>query len=311
MELDEAIQRLGENIRDRAFPFSINGRTLRLMSHGHLLKNERGATIGTVLHVTDITEQSLLEERMRRMERFAGLGAVAAGLAHEIKNPLSALVLHVQLLKEQLEHVSITEADETIHILLSEVRRMTKVLDGFREFAAIDQLDRHPLPLTGLVEKVTRLLRPHIQSKGISLQMEIETPPDLVVNVDSVKIEQVLINLVFNALEAMSNGGTLTLRCQADEQNTRISVSDTGSGIPESIRDKLFDPYFTTKNHGSGLGLAICEKIIRQHEGTISFETSGHGTTFRLVLPHAPLTETLRTIKGLPSSWVTLNRFGF
>ncbi len=103
VELDEEIQRLGENIRDRAFPFRVNGQMLRLLSHGHLLKNERGATIGTVLHVTDITEQSLLEERMRRMERFAGLGAVAAGLAHEIKNPLSALVLHVQLLKEQLE----------------------------------------------------------------------------------------------------------------------------------------------------------------------------------------------------------------
>ncbi len=297
VELDEAIQRLGENIRDRAFPFSVNGQTLRLLSHGHLLKNERGATIGTVLHVTDITEQSLLEERMRRMERFAGLGAVAAGLAHEIKNPLSALVLHVQLLKEQLEHVPVPETDETIKILLSEVRRMTKVLDGFREFAAIDKLDRQPISLAGLVDKVVGLLKPHIHSKGIPLNMEIETPPDLLVHVDSVKIEQVLINLILNALEAMSRGDALTLRCEADDDNMRISVSDTGTGIPESIRDKLFDPYFTTKNHGSGLGLAICEKIVRQHEGTISFETSGRGTTFRLVVPRSPLTEKLRTRK--------------
>ncbi len=170
---------------------------------------------------------------------------------------------------------------------------MTKVLDGFREFAAIDQLDRHPIALSGLLEKVVRLLKPHIQSKGVSLNLEIETPPDRMVDVDSVKIEQVLINLVLNALEAMNAGGTLTLRSEVDNQNTKISVSDTGSGIPESIRDKLFDPYFTTKDHGSGLGLAICEKIIRQHEGTISFETTGRGTTFRLVLPHSPLTVSL------------------
>lgn len=285
IELNSEIQQRGETIRDRAFPFHVHGHIRRFLSHGHLLKDDRGATIGTVLHVTDITEQSRLEERMRRMERFAGLGAVAAGLAHEIKNPLSALALHAQLLKEQLADAPIPDADETIGILLSEVRRMNKVLDGFREFAAINQLDRQPVVITSLLQKVTRLLKPHLQAKGISLELEIEDCRDQLITVDTVKIEQVLINLMLNALDAMPDAGTLTIRCSADERRAQISVADTGSGIPESIQGQLFDPYFTTKDHGTGLGLAICEKIIRQHEGTISFETSPAGTTFHVALP--------------------------
>lgn len=292
IELNDEIQERGETIRDRAFPFQVDGQACRFLSHGHLLKDEKGATIGTVLHVSDITEQSRLEERMRRMERFAGLGAVAAGLAHEIKNPLSALALHAQLLKEQLAEASIDDADETIGILLSEVRRMNKVLDGFREFASINQLDRQPVVVTSLLEKVTRLLKPHLQSKGVSLELGIQDCQGVQIAVDSVKIEQVLINLMLNALEAMPGGGTLTIRCQMVEQQFKVSLIDTGAGIPQAIQGRLFDPYFTTKDRGTGLGLAICEKIIRQHEGGISFETSAAGTAFHLVLPVEALSET-------------------
>ncbi len=291
VELSREIQQTGQTIRDRAFPFAHGGQTLRLLSHGYPLKDNQGVRIGNVLHVMDVTRQSLLEERMRRMERFAGLGAVAAGLAHEIKNPLSALALHAQLLKEQLERAPIPHAEETIQILLSEVHRMTRVLDGFREFAAIDQLDRHPVSLPVLIQKVIRLLRPHIQSKGITLELDVRDSGDCFLNIDSDKIEQVLINLLVNALEAMPEKGVLTFRGETDDGEARIFVSDTGTGIPPAIRDRLFDPYFTTKGQGTGLGLAICEKIIRQHEGTITFQTSDAGTTFQLTLPLFPITE--------------------
>lgn len=291
VELSREIQQSGETIRDRAFQFSERGHTLRLLSHGYPLKDNQGARIGIVLHVMDVTRQSLLEERMRRMERFAGLGAVAAGLAHEIKNPLSALALHVQLLKEQIEPAPIPTADETIQILLSEVHRMTRVLDGFREFAAIDRLDRHPASLPLLIQKVVRLLKPHIQSKGIKLKLEVDESAHCFIDVDPVKIEQVLINLMLNAVEAMPIEGVLSIRCEVDDGEARVFVSDTGTGIPSAIRDRLFDPYFTTKNQGTGLGLAICEKIARQHEGTITFRTSEAGTTFQLTLPLQPMTD--------------------
>jgi signal transduction histidine kinase len=291
VELSREIQESGQTIRDRAFQFAERGQPLRLLSHGYPLKDNQGTRIGVVLHVVDVTRQSLLEERMRRMERFAGLGAVAAGLAHEIKNPLSALALHVQLLKEQIEHAPIPETDETIQILLAEVHRMTRVLDGFREFAAIDRLDRNPASLPALIQKVVRLLKPHIQSKGIKLKLDLGESANHFVDVDSVKIEQVLINLVLNALEAMPANGVLSIRCEVDEGEARVFVADTGTGIPSAIRDRLFDPYFTTKNQGTGLGLAICEKIVRQHEGTITFQTSEQGTTFQLTLPLKPLTD--------------------
>ncbi|MCA9071067.1 MAG: PAS domain-containing protein, partial [Planctomycetaceae bacterium] len=261
IELNREIQERGTNIRDRSFPFPIDGQDRLYLSHGHLLKDDQGTTIGTVLHVTDITEQSRLEERMRRMERFAGLGAVAAGLAHEIKNPLSALALHAQLLKEQLADTPVADAEETVSILLSEVRRMNKVLDGFREFAAINRLDRQPVQIVSLIEKVTRLLKPYLQAKGVLLQLDVDRCGNREVTVDNVKIEQVLINLMLNALEAMSSGGTLTVRGEVNDQQVHVSLTDTGGGIPESVQEKLFDPYFTTKDHGTGLGLAICEKI--------------------------------------------------
>lgn len=291
VELSREIQQTGLTIRDRAFQFTHDGQSLRLLSHGYPLKDNQGVRIGIVLHVMDVTRQSLLEERIRRMERFSGLGAVAAGLAHEIKNPLSALALHVQLLKEQLEQTPVPEAEETTQILLSEVHRMTRVLDGFREFAAIDRLDRHPASLPALIQKVVRLLKPHIQSQGIKLELDVKDAGNRLVEVDTVKIEQVLINLVLNALEAMPPKGVLAIRCETDDGEARIFVSDTGSGIPPAIRDRLFDPYFTTKGQGTGLGLAICEKIVRQHEGTITFQTSDEGTTFQLSLPYSPITE--------------------
>lgn len=285
VQLNSEIRSRGESIRDLQFRFESEGKVVRFLSHGHVLKDSDGRPIGTVLHVTDITEQSELEERMRRMERYAGLGAVAAGLAHEIKNPLSALALHTQLLKEHMAPLSDAEVEESIDVLLHEVRRMTKVLDGFREFAAIDHLDPHPHSPVKLIEEVQRLFQPQLKSRHVTLELNINSCRNNLCYVDKGKIEQVLINLILNALEAMSDSGVLKISCESQENEICILIADSGPGIPESIQEQLFDPYFTTKDHGTGLGLAICEKIIRQHGGTIDYQTGEAGTTFKVTLP--------------------------
>jgi two-component system nitrogen regulation sensor histidine kinase GlnL len=237
-----------------------------------------------VLHIRDVTERLLVEERMRRMERFMGLGALAAGLHHEIKNPLGALSLHVQLLEERLGDRADNEAAESLGVLKTEVTRISGVLESFRDFASVERLNRTDADLPELVRQTVDLIRPQAEGQGVRLTLKLpkEELPSLAA--DEARLEQVLLNLVMNALEEMESGGELTLSLRRNDDRLQIDVADTGRGIPERIQSRVFDPYFTTKTTGSGMGLAFCDKIIRQHGGQIDFETSSAGTTFRVVL---------------------------
>ena len=251
------------------------------------LRSHHEDIIGSVIQVRDITEQALTEDRLRRIERFMGLGSLAAGLHHEIKNPLAALSLHVQLLDEQLEDSSSQETQETLAIIRSEVHRVGGVLENFRDYASIDRLNVEPVDLTTLVEQQVRLIRPQAESHGIELDLSLfseGTSP--VIETDRVRLEQVLLNLILNGMEAIKQNGTLAISIQEEHQGLVLSLADTGPGIPATIRDRVFDPYFTTKSGGTGMGLALCDKIARQHNGSLDFTSGTTGTTFRLFLPH-------------------------
>jgi two-component system, NtrC family, sensor histidine kinase HydH len=284
-ELSCEVFRTGEPVYDRDFNVSQGGQTQRLRAECHLLKDEQGHVVGTVLHVRDVTERHLMEERMRRMERFMGLGALAAGLHHEIKNPLGALSLHVQLLQERLERNGDPEVAENLAVLRTEVNRISGVLENFRDFASLDKLDRSPTNIRDTVERIVRLIHPQAERQHVAVHFEVAKESQLIVPLDAPKFEQVVLNLVLNALDEMPEGGSLTLRLYADGQFAHLEVGDTGAGIPEHVQPRLFDPYFTTKSDGSGLGLALCEKVVQQHGGGIFFETSSSGTVFHVVIP--------------------------
>lgn len=273
-------------IRDRDYPIRPNGHQQTLRAGCTLLSNQQGEDIGTVVHVRDVTEKTLIEERLRRMERYMGLGSLAAGLQHEIKNPLSAVSIHIQLLCEQLASEPFDpEVAELLEVLQTEVQRINNVLDGFRNYASMSEIGRSAVDVTLLIEKLVRLLRPQADQQNVKIK--IATPAEMLglIQADSVRLEQVFLNLALNAMAALPDGGVLRFRVSQQNEMLRIDVSDTGKGIPEEIQSQIFDPYFTTRHDGTGMGLALCDKIIRQHDGSIDFRTSPEGTEFTVLLP--------------------------
>lgn len=279
-------------IRDRDYVVQQNGHRKTLRAGCTLLRNRRSEEIGTVIHVRDVSEKALIEERLRRMERYMGLGSLAAGLQHEIKNPLSALSLHIQLLCERFaKQEDDAEVTELLDVLHTEVKRINNVLDGFRNYATATRIGRTSVDVAMLVEKLVRLLRPEAEKKHVKLRVNLPREMVGLIQADSVGLEQVLLNLALNGMAAMPGGGVLTFTIDRREDGIRIDVADTGNGIPPEIQTKIFDPYFTTRNEGTGMGLALCDKIIRQHDGSIDFQSTlrtdqqAGGTVFTIRLP--------------------------
>lgn len=223
---------------------------------------------------------------MRRMERHMGLGSLATGLHHEIKNPLSALWLHVQLLEEYLaEHSTTDEINETIDVLKSEVGRINRVLETFRDYAALSTLERSPTEVTELIDSLRRLLIPQADRQGVEIRI-VEPPTPLpTIQADAVKLQQVLLNLCLNGLQAMPHGGVLSIELRVTEEMLEIDVVDSGVGIHEDIYESIFDPYFTTRGDGTGMGLPLSEKIVRLHGGILTFRCDPTKTVFTVAIP--------------------------
>ena len=275
----EAIRNNDYSISDAAHP-----RTLRASCS--LLRDREQTEIGLVVHVTDVTERALIEDRLRRMERYMGLGAMAAGLQHEIRNPLSALSLHLQLMREKLgEESTNPEVEELLDVVHAEAKRLNEVLASFDRYATLVAQGRRDIDLIPLLDKLTRFLRPQAEESGVTIRLAAHGQPTATTHADSVQLKQVFLNLALNSLAAMPQGGELTIQVSHEDDRLFVDVIDTGSGIPPDVQPRVFDPYFTTRSQGTGMGLAICEKIVRQHGGDISFTTSARGTTFRVTLP--------------------------
>lgn len=269
--------------RDYVVRQNFGTRTLR--AFWQPLKDETGEEIGSILQLRDITERALMELQVQRMERFSGLGSLAAGLHHEIKNPLSALSLHVQLFEEQFEREPLPpETRETLDVLRTEVNRIINVLESFRNYASIDKLNASRVDVKLLLEHQLKLIQPQATASGIEVVRNIQLDLDAV-QADCSKLEQVILNLLINAIEAMPHGGTITVAAETQDQRMVISVEDSGGGIPEDLRERIFDPYFTTKGNGTGMGLAFCEKVVRQHGGELNLVNWKDGAKFEVSLP--------------------------
>jgi two-component system nitrogen regulation sensor histidine kinase GlnL len=250
------------------------------------LKDMRGETIGCVIHLRDVTERLLLREQMWRMEQYASLSTLASGLQHEIKNPITALSLHVQLLEERLRcNGAVGPVAEVIGVLKAEVRRLNLTLERFRNFASLQRLHLRRVDVQEVLEEVARLIRPQAAQQNVRLELVRGEGALPRLTLDHEKIEQAVLNLVLNALEAMPEGGELSLRAAVEEGQLRVVVRDSGPGIPPEIQDHIFRPYFSTKDRGTGIGLTLAEKLVRQHRGQLDFRTAPGGTSFTITLP--------------------------
>jgi signal transduction histidine kinase len=222
--------------------------------------------------------------RLAHTDQLASLGQLAAGLAHEIKNPLAGIQGALEIMRQDLE----SEPDrELCGRMLAELDRVNETLQSLLTSAKPSPPRRRMVDLQELLEDVRRLMAPGLRRRGVAL--EVETPPDeLLARIDSGKIRQVLVNLVTNAADALDGEGRIELRAGhlAEQGGAIIAVEDNGPGIPAEQAAKVFDPFFTTKFAGTGLGLSIARSLVEQHGGTLELETEpGKGTTFYLVLP--------------------------
>ena len=249
--------------------------------------------MATIFYIQNrhLTEIQKLEEKMARGERLVIVGNLAAAVAHEIRNPLSAVSMGLQRLRAEFEPAEGQEYRRMVDLVQGEVRRLNAIVEEFLSLARPIQLKREPVSIRALLEEVRRLVEPQAGPAGITVEQRIpDSVPEL--RADRDRIKQVLLNLVLNAIEAMPSGGTLTLGVAASDTTVTISVSDTGGGIPADLLPRVFEPYVTTKTRGLGLGLAIARRIVEAHGGRIEAESgAGHGTRFRVTLPRDESTD--------------------
>jgi len=258
---------------------------LPLRISGAILKDETGASMGNVIIFRDLSEVRRLEREIERSRRLASVGSLAAGVAHEIRNPLSSIKGFATYFKERYKD---HEQDrETAGIMIQEVERLDRVISQLLEFARPSALDIKPVAINDLISHSLRLIEGDARSKQISVVSKIDPEIDQF-PLDSDRMNQALLNLYLNALQAMDKQGVLTVTVAKTSGNNqiRIDVTDTGKGIDPEKKERIFDPYFTTKSDGTGLGLPIVHKVIEAHGGMITVKSApDSGTTFSLFIP--------------------------
>ena len=237
----------------------------------------------------DYTEEKALAERSRRSEKLAAVGTLAAGLAHEIRNPLNGAQLHVAYLERTLKRANAApDTLEAVAVVGEEIKRLAALVTEFLDFARPKPLERKTSSLAAIVERAASLAEPQATAVAVVLVRDLPTR-DVVADVDPQKVEQVLLNLVRNAVEALAPGkkGKVTLRLRRQPKSALLEVEDDGPGLPAS-NAPIFDAFYTTKPEGTGLGLAITHRIVTDHDGSIEVDSRPGRTVFRVALPLTP-----------------------
>jgi PAS domain S-box-containing protein len=249
-----------------------------------LLVSDTGPSRAAVVLLRDLESVKTVQTLISYSAKLAALGNLTSGLAHEVKNPLQAMVLHVALLKNRLA-ASSPEVRESLDIVGNEIRRLDRVVQGFLSFARPQEVKPRPLDLNGLATSLVALVEPEWRAQGVQFTLALD-PALPLVSGDEDLLRQALLNLTRNACQAMASGGTATIATAQDDEYVRVSIADEGVGIEPEDRDKIFGLYFTTKPDGNGVGLAVVYRIIQMHDGTIDVESEvGRGTTMTVRLP--------------------------
>lgn len=278
---------------EKAEPFSgvdvelsLDGRPRTLRLDGRFLVTDHGVRIGAILQLQDVSHFKFLDQEMRRTERLAGLGTLAAGIAHEIKNPLAALSINAQLLDEAIASgTPRPKAEKYLKVVQSEIRRLQGIVDKYISFARPRSIERTPASLEAILESILALVEPECRKRKIAIAREGFSPDPPRYLLDEGQIQQAIFNIAINAIQAMEKGGTLTCRLGRLDSFATVEVSDTGPGIPPEVRERMFDLFYTTRQGGTGLGLYLTQRIVAEHKGYIEIQTGPGGTTFRVALP--------------------------
>jgi signal transduction histidine kinase len=288
----------------------------------HVINDPKGELVGIMLIARNLEYLSQVQSTVRYSRKLAALGRLSAGVAHEVKNPLNAMMIHLELLRQQFgparpstgagralaaraelaepralavveaRVVDRSEADRTealqhVDVIANEIRRLDQVMQGFLKFARPEDLKLQPVALGALFDEIIPIVKPEADHAGVQLDVTCDGAPD--VNGDPTMLRQAFLNLALNACQAMTGGGTLRIRCESSRgHRVAIAFTDEGVGIKPEHLQRIFDLYFTTKERGSGIGLSMVYRTVQMHDGEIEVEsTPGAGATFRLLLPQA------------------------
>ena len=268
----------------------------------HAIDDAKGRFIGAMVVARNLAYLSQVHTTLNYSRKLAALGRLMAGVAHEVKNPLNAMTIHLELLKQKLgamrEPITVPagpsggsrtlDLTKHVNVIGDEIKRLDQVVVGFLKFARPDELKLQPVHLSSLISEVLSMTAPEAERRNITLKTECPpTVPEI--NADPGMLQQALLNLTINACHAMADGGTLKILCRpASRRRVEISIEDTGIGIPPENLSRIFDLYFTTKEKGSGIGLSMVFRIVQLHDGEIEVQsTPGRGTRFRLLFQQA------------------------
>ncbi len=276
----------GVAIREREMVCDFTGRAVPVSVSGTRIVNAAGQLVGHILILRDLAQVKQLQAEIRRQEKLAALGGLAAGVAHEIRNPLSSIKGLATYFAGKFEAGS--EERSLAQVMTQEVDRLNRVISELLEFARPADLNRSARDINPLLRHCLTLVGQDAAQKGIALHDDLAEGLCLAW-IDPDRLSQCLLNLYINAIEAMGRGGRLTVVSEpVDAAWLRIRIEDTGGGIAAEDLDRIFNPYFTTKSQGTGLGLAIVHKIIESHGGRIQVDSTPRvGTRVTLLLPCA------------------------
>jgi two-component system, sporulation sensor kinase E len=253
------------------------------------LPDGQNEQVGHAIILRDITESRRSAQQIIESERLNALTLLAAGVAHEIGNPLNSLHIHLQLMERQahkLDRAPREELQESIDIARSEVNRLDSIVTQFLRAIRPSKPELHPENVNTIVEETLRFFTPEIQDRDIVVEQELRSDLPLL-QIDRDQMKQAFYNVIKNSLQAMKRHGTLRIRTDRDDTHVLISFIDTGSGMSAENLGRVFEPYFTTKPSGTGLGLLIVRRIVREHGGELSIESSeGKGLTLTIRLPY-------------------------
>jgi len=274
--------RLHHNVEQREME-STNGRRVEVSLD---FIHEKGTQIGALLTMRDAESARRIEDEIELSRRISASGRVTRGVAHEVKNPINAIVLHLQLLRNKMQQID-PDTGRHVDIIDNEIHRLDRVVQILVDFTRPRELHIEDADLKLVLEEVVLLASPDAAQHGVRIVRQL--PGELIpVKVDVDLIKQAMLNVVLNGVQAMPNGGSLTLATYRDEESVVTEIKDEGTGIPAAVQEKVFELYFTTKKTGSGIGLAQTYQIMQWHYGSVDFVSQeGKGTTFRLRLPLA------------------------
>ncbi len=270
-----------------------------MIEHRESAADGASGQVGYAIILRDITESRRTAEKVMEGERLNALTLLAAGVAHEIGNPLNSLNIHLQLMEREarkLKGKTGEQLQESIDIARGEISRLDSIVTQFLRAIRPSRPQLRAESINGLVEETVQFFGPEIEARDIVVETELRSDLPLL-QLDRDQMKQVFYNIIKNSFEAMKSRGILRIRTDADDTHVRVSFTDNGGGMSADALSRVFEPYYTTKAEGSGLGLLIVRRIVREHGGELAIEsTEGRGLTFTIRLPLAD--QRVRMLEG-------------